>query len=137
MSGTPGNASEIEQLRDVGIRPTAPRLAVLRTIREGGRRHLMPEAFHYELADHGIKMSLATVYNTLNHFADAGLLRRVGFGDRTFFCTNPGEHYHFFDEATGRLEDVPDPQPRVVDLPPPPAGMSIEGVEVIIRVRKR
>lgn len=137
MHGIPHEESEVIQLRDAGIRPTAPRLAVLRTIREGGRRHLMPEAFHYELADRGIKMSLATVYNTLNNFADAGILRRVGFGDRTFFCTNPGEHYHFFDEATGRVEDVPDPQPQVINLPSPPPGMSIERVEVIIRVRKR
>lgn len=125
-----------ERLRAAGIRPTGQRMGVMRAIREGGRRHLTPESFHRELADADLKMSLATVYNTLNHFADAGLLRRVGVGDRTWFCTNTTEHHHFFDEVTGRIEDVLGDQPTVIGLPPPPPGMSILGVDVVIRVRR-
>ncbi|TAN61728.1 MAG: transcriptional repressor [Magnetospirillum sp.] len=108
-----------------------------RRIREEGRRHLAAEAFHSELAAIGLKLSLATVYNTLNHFADAGLLRRVGFGDRTWYCTNTGEHHHFLDEGTGRIEDIEGPQPRVIDLPVPPPGMAIQGVELIIRLQRK
>ncbi len=125
-----------ERLRATGIRPTGQRLGVMRIIREGGRRHLAPESFHRELADAGLKMSLATVYNTLNHFADAGLLRRVGVGDRTWFCTNTSEHHHFFDEVSGRIEDIPGDQPMVVGLPQPPSGMTILGVDVVVRVRR-
>ncbi len=128
--------SDSMRLREAGIRPTKPRMGVMRAIREGGRRHLSPDSLHRELADTGIRMSLATVYNTLKQFADAGLLRRVGVGDRTWFCTNTSEHHHFFDEVTGRIEDVLGDQPRVIDLPPPPLGMSILGVDVVIRVRR-
>lgn len=136
MAGTSQNRLDGEQLREAGIRPTGQRLGVMRAIREGGQRHLTPESFHRELADSNIKMSLATVYNTLNHFADAGLLRRVGAGDRTWFCTNTTEHHHFFDAVTGRIEDIPGDQPTVVGLPEPPQGMTVLGVDVIVRVRR-
>ena len=135
MLATSDLRGDTDQLRKAGIRPTGQRLAVMRTIREGGRRHLAPEAFHRELADAGVRMSLATVYNTLNHFADCGLLRRVGVGDRTWFCTNAVTHHHFFDEVTGRIEDIPGPQPVVTGLPLPPAGMEIADVEVVVRLR--
>lgn len=129
-------APEYVMLRDAGIRPTVPRLTILQAILDGGHRHLMPESFHQELADQGHEFSLATVYNTLNHFAEALLLRRVGCGDRHFFCTNTDEHHHFYDARTGRIEDIPDPQPLLANLPPPPPGMMIEGVDVIVRLRR-
>jgi len=127
---------DAERLVEAGVRPTERRLAIMGVIRDGGRRHLTPESFHSELAAAGIGMSLATVYNTLNSFSDAGLLRRVGFGERTFFCTNPAEHHHFYDELTGRIQDIPGPQPQVVGLPPPPSGSVVLGVEVIVRIRR-
>ena len=129
-------ASEQAILRQAGIRPTGPRLTILRAILDGGHRHLTPESFHQELADAGHEFSLATVYNTLNNFAEAELLRRVGCGDRHYFCTNTQEHHHFYDARTGRIEDIPDPQPLVAHLPDPPPGMMIDAVEVIVRLRR-
>lgn len=129
-------APEHETLREAGIRPTTPRITILRAIEQGGHRHLTPESFHQELADQGHEFSLATVYNTLNHFAEADLLRRVGCGDRHYFCTNTREHHHFYDARTGRIEDIPDPQPMIAGLPEPPPGMMIEAVEVVIRLRR-
>ncbi len=84
-----GEPAENEALRRVGMRPTRQRVAVLRTIRAGGRRHLTPESFHQELADAGLKLSLATVYNTLNQFAESGLLRRVGFATAPISAPTP------------------------------------------------
>ena len=136
MANIHQGGSDGERLRGAGIRPTGQRLGVMRVIREGGRRHLAPESFHRELADADVKMSLATVYNTLNHLADAGLLRRVGVGDRTWFCTNTSEHHHFFDETTGRIEDIPGDQPMVVGLPQAPPGTTILGVDVVIRIKR-
>lgn len=127
---------DARRLTDAGLRATRQRLAVMRTIRLGGRRHLTPESFHCELAASGLGLSLATVYNTLNHLADAGLLRRVGFGDRTWYCTNAAVHHHFYDERTERLIDIEGEQPEVHGIPAPPEGTSILGVEVIIRIRK-
>ncbi|CAA7619703.1 Fur family transcriptional regulator [Magnetospirillum sp. UT-4] len=131
-----GGACAAEQLVEAGVRPTRPRLAIMEAIRTGATRHLTPEAFHRELADGGVHLSLATVYNTLNHFSEVGLLRRVGFGDRSYYCTNAAEHHHFYDEATGRLEDIPGAQPQVVCLPEAPPGMEIDGVEVIVKLRR-
>lgn len=125
-----------DRLRQAGVRPTRPRLAIMQAIQTGPSRHLAPETFHRELSDDGLHFSLATVYNTLNQFAEIGVLRRVGFGDRSYFCTNTGEHHHFYDTMTGRIEDIPGPQPKVVGLPEPPPGMAIDGVEVIVRLRR-
>lgn len=124
-------------LREAGIRPTRQRLAVARRIREGGRRHLTPEVFHKELASHGLPVSLATVYNTLNQFAAAGLLKRLTLAERTFFCTNTSEHHHFYDEDTGHLIDIQGAQPEVIGLPSPPGGERISGVDIVVRVRSR
>lgn len=127
---------DLDLLRGAGIRPTRQRVTIMRTIRRGGRRHLTPESFHKELDEAGLKMALGTVYNTLNQFTAAGLLRRTGFGDRTFYCTSTEEHHHFFDEVTGQLEDIPGPQPVVANLPPLAPGMEMVGVEIVVRVRR-
>jgi Fur family iron response transcriptional regulator len=127
---------DLQSLREAGIRPTRQRVVIMRTIRRGGRRHLTPEGFHKELDQAGLKMALGTVYNTLNQFAAAGLLRRVGFGDRTFYCTSTDPHHHFFDEDTGLLEDIPGAQPSVANLPPLAAGLEMVGVDIVVRVRR-
>jgi Fur family iron response transcriptional regulator len=123
-------------LRAVGIRPTRQRLTIARIIHDGGRRHLTPDSLHQEAKSAGIRLSLATVYNTLHEFAAAGLVKRVPVGERSWFCTNVSEHHHYYHEATGRIEDIPGTQPRVLDLPTAPPGMEVAGIDVIVRVRK-
>ena len=79
--------------------------------------------------------SLATVYNTLHQFIEAGLLREVVVNSgRSFFDTNVGDHHHFFFEDTGRLLDIPGEQVAVSVLPKPAAGAAIRRIDVIIRV---
>lgn len=123
-------------LRGVGIRPTRQRIALAELIRDGGHRHLTPDSVHQEAATAGMRLSLATVYNTLHEFAAAGLIRRVAVGERSWFCTNTQPHHHFYDEATSRLHDITGDQPTVANVPPPPPGMVISGVDVIVRVRR-
>lgn len=128
--------TELRLLRDAGVRPTRQRVIIMRLIRQGGSRHLTPEGFHKELAAAGEKMSLGTVYSTLNQFAAAGLLRRLGFGDRMFFCTGTDGHHHFYDEDSGCLEAIPGDQPRVSNLPDAGPGRQVVGVELVVRVRR-
>ncbi|HLO77285.1 MAG TPA: Fur family transcriptional regulator [Magnetospirillum sp.] len=123
-------------LRTAQIRPTRQRLTILRLIRDGGHRHLTPDSLYQEALTSGVRLSLATVYNTLHEFAEGGLVKHVAVGDRSWFCTNTADHHHFYDVQTGRVQDIPGAQPRVLDLPPPPAGMEVEGVDVIVRLRK-
>ena len=128
-------ASVLERLKTVGLRPTRQRLALLRLLGEGGDRHLTAEALHEEARGAGIAVSLATVYNTLHQFTAAGLLREVVVeAGRSYFDTNTSAHHHFLHEDTGRLVDIPNDRVRVAELPTPPEGTAISGVEVIVRL---
>ena len=94
------------------------------------------EQLHGEALAAGIRVSLATVYNTLHQFTDCGLLHEVVVEPgRSYFDTNISDHHHFFCEVTGRLQDIPGEDLRVTSLPMPPAGTEISRVDVIIRVR--
>jgi Fur family iron response transcriptional regulator len=80
--------------------------------------------------------ALATVYNTLHQFTEAGLLREVVVEPgRSYFDTNTTDHHHFFCDADGRLQDIPGEDVMVSGFPLPPLGTEICRVDVIIRVR--
>jgi len=129
-------ANALQQLRGAGLRPTRQRLALARLLSEGGDRHLTAEQLHDEALDVGIRVSLATVYNTLHQFTEAGLLREVVVdASRTYFDTNTSDHHHFFIEKSGELRDIPGDAIRLSDLPAAPAGTEISRVDVVIRVR--
>ncbi len=125
------------QLRHAGLRPTRQRIALGRIIFAKGHRHLSAEDLHTEAEAAGFRVSLATVYNALNQFTQAGLLREVAIdGGRTFFDTNVTDHHHFFVEGEGRLIDLVG-DVGIDGLPEAPAGMEIVSVEVVVRVRRR
>ncbi len=124
-------------LRQARIRPTRQRVDIATLLADKGVRHVTADLLHREALDAGMAVSLATVYNTLHEFTEAGLLRKVPVGERAFFCTNAVPHHHFYDEETGELHDVPQGLPLVGDMPAPPDGMEIVGVEVLLRIRKR
>ena len=124
------------QLRHAGLRPTRQRVALGRIIFARGHRHLSAEDLHTEAEAAGFRVSLATVYNALNQFTQAGLLREVAIdGGRTFFDTNVSDHHHFFVEGEGRLIDLLG-EVGVGGLPAAPPGMEIVSVEVVVRVRR-
>ncbi len=59
---------------------------------------------HAEAVNHGVPVSLATVYNTLHQFVEAGLLREVAIeSTKTYFDTKTSNHFHFFFEEDGAL----------------------------------
>ena len=127
----------MERLRAVGLRPTRQRLALTRLLFGGGDRHVTAEQLHGEAVAAAIPVSLATVYNTLHQFTDAGLLREVVVEPgRSYFDTNIEDHHHFFWEPSGVLQDIPGKGVVVSGLPQPPDGAAIRRVEVIVRVRR-
>ena len=129
-------AGVIEQLRDAGLRPTRQRLALARLLFEKGNRHVTAELLHGEAQQTGVKVSLATVYNTLHQFTEAGLLREIVVdSSRSYFDTNRTEHHHFFHEVSGHLEDIPAEAIEVARMPAPPGGLAVSRVDVIVRVR--
>jgi Fur family transcriptional regulator, iron response regulator len=126
----------LARLRSVGLRPTRQRLALARLLLENGDRHITAEQLHGEAVDAEIRVSLATVYNTLHQFTEAGLLREVVVEPgRSYFDTNTNDHHHFFCEATSKLQDIPGRDVVVSELPLPPVGTEICRIDVIIRVR--
>jgi Fur family iron response transcriptional regulator len=118
-----------------GVRPTRQRIGLARLLFEGADRHITAEQLHGEAMADNLKVSLATVYNTLHQFTDAGLLHEVVVdAGRSYFDTNTTRHHHFFHEPSGRLTDVPGSKVVVETLPQPPAGTRVTRVDVIIRL---
>ncbi len=128
--------SLIERLREAGLRPTRQRLALARLLFDGGDRHVTAEQLYAEARREEIPVSLATIYNTLNQFRKMGLLREVVVDSgRSWFDTNLDDHHHFFHEVSGTLTDVRTEDLAVKGLPTIPAGMEVDRVDVIVRIR--
>jgi len=128
----------IERLRGVGLRPTRQRLGLARILLEGGDRHITAEQLHGEAEECGLRVSLATIYNSLHQFTEAGLLREVVVeSGRSYFDTNTSDHHHFYNEDSGSLHDIPGHKVSVAALPEPPEGQAIARVDVIVRVKNQ
>lgn len=128
----------VARLRQAGLRPTRQRLALATLLFQRGHRHLTADDLHAEAQAARVRVSLATVYNTLHQFTAAGLLRSVtAEGSQSYFDTNTADHHHFYCEEDGRLVDIEGSSIRVAGLPPPPNGASIERVEVIVRLKAK
>jgi Fur family transcriptional regulator, iron response regulator len=126
----------LARLRAVGLRPTRQRLSLARLLLENGDRHVTAEQLHAEASSSDMQVSLATVYNTLHQFVEAGLLQQVVVEPgRSYFDTNTADHHHFFCEQSGMLQDIPACALTVRGIPSPPAGTEIRRVDVVIRVR--
>ena len=131
------NVELAERLRVAGLRPTRQRLALAAILFGSGDRHVSAESLHREVLAARIHVSLATVYNTLNQFKIAGLLREVAFeGDRTFFDTNTSNHFHYYLEDTDQLVDIGATSLEVKGLPELPPGTEVDRIDIIVRLRK-
>src|SRR5215813_6388008 len=125
------------RLRAAGLRPTRQRVALARLLFESGHRHVTAESLHAEVRAARMPVSLATVYNALNQFRDAGLLREVVVAPgRSYFDTNTGHHHHFFIEPDGELHDFPSDKVTIAGLHAPPKGTRLSRVDVIVRVHR-
>src|SRR6476619_2696647 len=127
-----------ERLRAAGLRPTRQRVALASLLFAGCDRHVTAEALHEEAQSRKVPVSLATVYNTIHQFTEAGFLREVAVeGAKTYFDTNTSNHYHFYFEKDGVLVDVDPDTITLSDLPEPPEGTVIRRVDVLIRLDRR
>lgn len=127
-----------QRVRDAGLRPTRQRIALATLLFAKGDRHLSAEELHEEALVAGVPVSLATVYNTLHQFTEAGLLRILAIeGVKTYFDTNTSDHHHFFIEGENRVFDIDAGPVRVENLPEPPDGMEIANVDIVVRLRAK
>ena len=125
-------------LRMAGLRPTRQRVALAELLLGGAHRHVSAEQLHLEAQDAKVNVSLATVYNTLHQFQEAGLLREVAVdASRSYFDTDTSDHHHFYLEDEQRVIDIPPNSIVLQGLPEAPRGMMVTHVDVIVRVKKR
>jgi len=125
-------------LNGAGLRPTRQRVALAALlVGDGQDRHVTAESLFSAAKGVDERVSLATVYNTLKAFCDAGLMQEVQVdGSKSYFDTNTHDHPHFYWEDDQRLTDAPAEQLEIARLPEAPEGAEIASVDVVIRLRR-
>ena len=126
-------------LTGAGLRPTRQRLALAELLVGDGRnRHVTAESLHEAARLHDAPVSLATVYNTLRAFCEAGLMHEVTVdGSRSYFDTRTDEHSHYYWEEDGRLTDAPNDAVVLSGAPLLPEGAELDRIDVVIRLRRK
>lgn len=125
-------------LADAGLRPTRQRLALAALlVGDGEDRHVTAEGLYEAARASGGQVSLATVYNTLRAFCEAGLMSEITVdGSKSYFDTRIDDHPHFYWEDTAQLTDAPASDLEIARLPEPPPGAEVARVDVVIRLRR-
>ena len=127
----------IDKLRASGLRPTKQRLAICKIL------FSRKETFHFtmeqlkKIIEKNVKkkISVATLYNTVQVFKEKGYLKEISLkGNKTFFDTNTKHHHHFYDEDMSQLVDIEDKNISVNYLPKIPSGKKIKSIEVLVKI---
>lgn len=139
-----GNAADARMRREDaanllcehGITPTVQRIDIA-TVLLARPQHVCADQLQQMLAGHGAPVSKATVYNTLGLFARRGLVRElVVDSDKVLYDSNTANHGHVYDVDTGALTDIEPGEIEVNTLPPLPPGTVLEGIDIVVRVRR-
>ena len=126
-----------DKLKSHGLRTTKPRLLLADLLFSGGNRHLTADGLFAEARRAGLRVSQATIYNTLNQFCEAGLLREVQVDQaRSYFDTNLDDHHHFYIEEDGQLIDIDAHAVALDKVPEAPDGFCVTGVDIVIRLQR-
>lgn len=126
------------RLREAGLRPTRQRIAIAALLLDGRHRHVSPEQLTAEIAKTGTHVAGGTVYNTLNQFTEAGLLRRITLhNEHSIFDTNVDHHHHFYDADNDKLTDIASDDVILAQLPEAPDGHEISSVDVVISITSK
>ncbi|MCW8930589.1 MAG: transcriptional repressor [Gammaproteobacteria bacterium] len=124
-----------QSLRDHGIFPTTQRLTIANRLLVK-HQHMTAEQVYESIRSDQIKVSQATVYNTLGLFVKKGLLNEI-FVDssKTFYDTNIKPHQHFYNVDTGQLTDIKTPLAPALIQDDLPADTLIESINVVVRIK--
>ena len=129
----------ISKLRTSGLRPTKQRILIARNLFERNKTfHFTVEKLNKEINQKGKeKVSLATIYNTVEAFTNAGYLKEILTSkNKSYYDTNIKSHHHFYDEGSKELTDIHYSQIKLSKVPVPPKGKKIKNLEVVIRIQK-
>lgn len=125
-------------LARAGVRPTRQRMLLATLlVGDGLDKHVTAEGLYEAASQSGDPVSLATVYNTLRNFCDAGLIHEITVdGSRSYFDTRLDDHPHFYWEDSAELIDAPADQLTIAQLPALPEGATLSRVDVVIRLKR-
>ena len=125
-------------LRKADIKITRQRVYLAGILFNLSQGHFTAEELHDETKQGDLKVSLATVYNTLNSLTDIGMLKAIKTsGDKIFFDTNLKEHFHFYCENTGKLTDINPNSVKISKIPELPSGKKLCSVDVVINITNK
>ena len=129
----------INKLRSSGLRPTKQRILIAKNLFDTNKTfHFTVETLNKKINKIGNeKISLATIYNTVEAFNNAGYLKEILTSkNKRYYDTNIKSHHHFYDEGSRELTDIDYNQVKLSKVPTPPKGKKIKNLEVVIRVQK-
>ena len=99
-------------LKQNGLKATAPRVKILELFQASDRRHLSAEDVYRLVLAEDADLGLATVYRVLHQFEEAGLLKKSQLGNsKAVYELNDGErhHGHLVCTRTGEVKEFFDP----------------------------
>jgi len=129
----------VNKLRTSGLRPTKQRVLIAKSLFDSDKTfHFTVETLNKKINKNGVtKVSLATIYNTVEAFTSAGYLKEILTSkNKSYYDTNIKSHHHFYDEGSKELTDIRYSQIRLSKIPTPPKGKKIKNLEVVIRIQK-
>ena len=129
----------IQKLRSSNLRPTKQRLKICQFLFNRKKTfHFTVETLNKKINKNIVKkVSLATIYNTVEAFTKAGYLKEILTSkNKSYYDTNITSHHHFYDEGTKELTDIHYSQIQLSKVPTPPKGKKIKNLEVVIRIQK-
>lgn len=125
------------ELNQHGLKPTEQRLRVAEILMSVPT-HMTAEQILAAVRQGSERVSKATVYNTLKVLAERGLVRQIHLDpERSVYDSTRAPHHHFHDLETGELRDIDPTDIAFSRFPQLPEGMEADGVEVVIRLRKK
>ncbi len=104
--------TQIDELKNNGLKATLPRLKILDVFQRGVQRHMTAEDVFRHLLKENTDVGLATVYRVLTQFEQAGILSRNHFeSGKAVYELNEGQHHdHMVCLDCGRVEEFYDPE---------------------------
>ena len=130
----------INKLRSSNLRPTKQRILIAKKLFDRKETfHFTAETLNKVINKKGqTRISLATIYNTVEAFKRAGHIREILTNNsKSYYDTNIRSHHHFYDPDTRKLTDIDYQEVVLNKIPNPPKGKKIKDLEVIISLQKK
>ena len=127
----------IDKLIKSGLRPTKQRIKICEVLFDTDK------TFHFTIKElvkiienqANMRVSLATVYNTVHAFIKKGYLKEIPLNSsQRYYDTNVSHHHHFFDEEENKLIDIDQDDVDEINIRKKIPGKKIRSVEVIAKI---